>query len=94
MAWQDTVLEVPCTIEMERTRETLYAHVTLDGIDVSEGDEVTVHEAPTRIGFGEKLSVQRHATVVRAGAIARLRTRLTSYFELTELYEVGFQPKG
>ena len=93
LLWSDKPVEVPCTIDMERTRETLYAHVTLAGLEVWEGDAVTVHEAPTRIAFGDKISCQRSATVVRASTLGRLWTRLGSYFELTELYEVGFQPK-
>ena len=47
-------VEVPCSIEIEQTRDTLHAHVTLDGIDVEHGDEVLVHEAPSHIGFGER----------------------------------------
>ncbi len=85
--------EVPCTIEIERTRETLYAHVSLDGILVDEGDEVTVHDAPSRVAFGDHVTCNSHATVVKASALGRFLTRLRGYFELTELYEVGFQPK-
>ena len=40
--------EVPCTVEIEQTSETLHAHVVLDGnIQIQPGDEVTVHDAPT-----------------------------------------------
>lgn len=85
--------DVPCSIEIERTRETLHAHVSLLGIEVDEGDEVTVHEAPTRPAFGERIVSTSLATVVRASALERIRVRLASYLELTELYEVGFQPK-
>lgn len=86
-------LEVDCTIEVERTRETLHAHVSLSGVEVEEGDEVTVHSAPTRVAFGERVVCDSRATVVRASPMERLRVRLASYLELTELYEVGFQPK-
>lgn len=84
---------VPCTIEVERTRETLHAHVSLVGIEVDEGDEVTVLSAPTRPAFGDRVVVDSSAVVVRASAFERWRVRLASYLELTELYEVGFQPK-
>jgi hypothetical protein len=83
--------DVPCTIEIEQTSETLHAHVVLDsGIEIQPGDEVTVHDAPTSVKFGERIVVRRTATVVRAGPIERMRARLEGYLELTELYEVSF----
>ena len=83
--------DVPCTVEIEQTSETLHAHVELDGdIDVGPGDEVRVHDAPTDVPFGERLVVRRTATVVRGGPLDRLRARIEGYLELTELYEVGF----
>ncbi len=83
--------EVPCTVEIEQTSETLHAHVVLNSnIEIQPGDEVTVHDAPTSVKFGERLVVQRMATVVRAGPLERLRARLEGYLELTELYEVSF----
>ena len=36
---------------------------------------------------------QCEATLRRAGFMERMWTRFTSFFEITELYEVGFQPK-
>ena len=83
--------DVPCTVEIEQTSETLHAHVVLDGdIQIQPGDEVCVHNAPTHIVFGERLVMRRTATVVRAGPLDRLRARLEGYLELTELYEVSF----
>ncbi len=83
--------DVPCTIEIEQTPESLHAHVVLDGdIEIQPGDEVTVHNAPTDIKFGERIVVRRTATVVRAGAFERLRAKIEGYLELTELYEVSF----
>jgi hypothetical protein len=83
--------DVPCTVEIEQTSETLHAHVVLDGgIDIRPGDEVTVHDAPTEVAFGERLVVRRTATVVRANAFERLCAKLEGYLELTELYEVSF----
>ena len=86
-------VEVACSIEMERSAETLHAHVSLDGIEVDCGDEVLIHAAPTQIEFGGKLYTTSRATVVKAGPFRRWLTRLRSYFALTELYEVGFQPR-
>jgi len=83
--------DVPCTIEIEQTSETLHAHVVLDGdIRIQPGDEVMVHDAPTRVEFGERLVVRRAATVVRGGPLDRLRARVEGYLQLTELYEVSF----
>lgn len=83
--------DVPCTVEIEQTSETLHAHVVLDGdIDIQPGDEVMVHDAPTSVEFGERLVVRRIATVVRGTLLDRLRARIEGYLELTELYEVSF----
>lgn len=91
--WLDKrkTVNVPCTIEIEQTPETLHAHVTLDGgIEIHPGDQVTVHDAPTDIAFGERIVVRRTATVVRANAWQRLMAKFEGYLELTELYEVSF----
>ena len=83
--------DVPCTVEIEQTSETLHAHVLLDGdIDIRPGDEVLVHDAPIEVAFGERLVVRRTATVVRGSALDRLWARIEGYLELTELYEVSF----
>jgi hypothetical protein len=83
--------DVPCTVEIEQTSETLHAHVVLDGnVDIRPGDEVTVHNAPTSVPFGERLVVRRTATVVRGGWLGKMRARIEGYLELTELYEVSF----
>ena len=83
--------DVPCTVEIEQTSETLHAHVVLDGdILIKPGDEVMVHNAPTQVAFGERLVVRRMATVSRGGPLDRLRARIEGYLELTELYEVSF----
>lgn len=85
--------DVPCTIEIEHTPESLHAHVELEGIEVGPGDSVLVHDAPTIVPFGEKLVCERHATVVQAGPFERLWTKATAFLELTELYEVSFTPR-
>ncbi|WP_423965507.1 hypothetical protein [Bradyrhizobium sp.] len=83
--------EVPCTVEIEQTSETLHAHVVLDGdVQIEPGDEVLVRDAPTRVEFGERLVVRRTATIVRGSLLDRLRARIEGYLELTELYEVSF----
>lgn len=86
-------VDVPCTIEIEHTPRSLHAHVDLLGIEVGPGDSVLVHDAPTDVGFGESVLLQSHATVMQAGPVERLWTRLTAFLELTELYEVSFTPR-
>lgn len=91
MQWTRKSFEVPCTVEIEQTPETLHAHVVLDsGIEIQPGDEVVVHDAPDGVPFGERLVVRRMATVVRGTPLDRLRARIEGYLELTELYEVSF----
>ena len=87
-------IDVPCTVEIEQTPESLHAHVTLDaGFEIEPGDEVQVHDSPTSVPYGERIVVQRTATVTRAGAVERLWTRIAGNFELTELYEVSFSER-
>ena len=82
--------DVPCTIEIEHTAESLYAHVELDGVEIGPGDLVQVHGAPDAPQFGQRITCRSVATVTRAGVVARLGAHLRGYVELTELYAVGF----
>lgn len=86
----ERTFQVPCTVEIEHTAESLHAHVELDGYEAGPGDRVVVHGAPVHVPFGERRVVSCHATVTRAGPLGRLRARVEGYLELTELYEVGF----
>ncbi len=85
-----TTIEVPCTVEIANTFESLHAHVDLEGVEVGPGDEVIVHGAPTECPPGETIKVRRRATVIRATWLDRLKARAEGYLEITELYEVGF----
>ncbi len=85
-----TKIEVPCTVDLEQTNESLHAYVDLEGVEVGPGDEVIVHDAPTGVPFGERQIFHRRATVIRAGLLKRIEARLGGYLELTELYEVSF----
>jgi hypothetical protein len=89
MSAQRTI-DVSCTVDLEQTSESLHAYVELDGIKVGPGDQVIVHDAPTAVGFGERLVCRRRATIVRASALDNVLARLAGYLELTELYEVSF----
>jgi hypothetical protein len=91
--WIRRSVDVPCTVDIAQTVESLHAHVELEGIEVGPGDAVLVHDAPTRVAYGEHIVCGRQATVTRAGLLGRVWTRLTSRFELTLLYEVSFSPE-
>ncbi len=81
---------IPCLVEIEQTSESLQANVTLEGYQPEPGDKVIVHGAPTRINFGERGVFACKASVIHAGVVSRYAARVLSYFELTELYEIGF----
>ncbi len=88
-------IDVPCTIEIENTHESLHAHVELDGgILIQPGDEVLVHGDPIRVGFGQKATIKRIATVTRANWLERGLTKIAARFEFTELYEVSFSSRS
>ena len=81
---------------IKKTTLRAYSNVRKGGvnaIEIREGDEVLMHGVPTDVAFGTRLVMQCNATVHRAGVLERAWTRLAGLFELTELYEVGFQPK-
>ena len=82
---------VPCTIDLEATHDHFHAHVELQGVAVDPGDEVLVHDAPSRIPFGTVRTVASRATVRRASWLRRQVVRLTGGTELDELYDVGFE---
>ena len=84
-------VEIACTIEVEHSDESLHAHVALDGDPVIRpGDEVRVLGEPIHVDFGQRRTFRRLATLRRANMLERAWTRLTSRFELSELYEVSF----
>lgn len=85
--------DTPCRIAIEQSEEHFHAHVELAGdIAIHPGDRVRVHGAPIRVAFGQSVIHDRIATVTRAGPLLRGWTKLASYFDLTELYEVSFTP--
>jgi len=85
-----STLEVPCTVEVENSFDFLFTNVELDGVEVGPGDEVLVHDPPTDVPYGERVVVERRATVIRAGWPERLWTRLTGDLEFMELLEFSF----
>lgn len=85
-------IELTCDIDIEQTVESFHAHAIPDGVEIYPGDVILVHDAPTEIGFGECYTGTRRATLFRANPLVRFWTQLSAIFEITELYEVGFQP--
>lgn len=83
-------IEAPCTVDLEQTRDRVHAYVDVEGVEIGPGDRVIVHDAPTSVPYGERMVVQRRATVIRATLPERFFARMEGYFELTELYEVNF----
>ena len=87
-------VQIHCDLDIEQTPTSFHAHAVPDGIDIRPGDIVQIHDAPVSVAFGERMIGVRTATVTRAGLLARAWTHFAGLFELTELYEVGFLPKG
>ncbi len=86
--------ETACTIRIEHSEDNLHAHVELDGdAHLEPGDAVHVHGAAIEVAFGQRLTLRRPVTIVRAGWFARHWTRLRARFELSELYELSFTPR-
>ena len=83
--------KVPCVVDIEQTAESLHAHVALHGVEIGPGDRVLVHGAPLRVTFGQRVQCQRSASVTRASWLERLWIRFRARFDLSTLYEVGFQ---
>ena len=84
-------VEVPCTVEIERTADYFFANAIPEGIELRPGDRVLVHGAPDRVAFGEKRTVTTTATVSRASWPRRLLVRVLGTSHVTDLYEVGFE---
>lgn len=80
-------------IDVEKTPESFHVYAVPADIEIREGDELMLHGVPTDIAYGAQFTMQCQATVQRAGLLKRAWTRLAGIFEITELYEVGFQPK-
>jgi hypothetical protein len=84
-------VDVPCSLDLESTHDHLHAHVILEGVEVEPGDRVTVHNAPSRIPYGAKLTIQSEATVEQASWLQRQMIKIVGVREFYELYDVGFE---
>jgi len=81
----------PCTVEVSHKFESLHAHVRFNnGAVVHPGDEVLVHGPEIMAPYGEVVTEDRVATIIRASDLERLWTRLTGDLEVMELCEFSF----
>ena len=81
----------PCTVEVSHKFESLHAHVRFNnGAVVYPGDEVKVQGPEIMAPFGEIVTEDREAVIVRASKLEQLWTRLTGDFEVMELCEFSF----
>jgi len=86
-----SIEHVPCTVEISHKFESLHAHVRFNnGAVIYPGDEVKVNGPEIMAPFGEIVTADRDATIIRASAVERLWTRLTGDFEVMELCEFSF----
>ncbi len=85
------IVALTCDIDIEQSWESLHAHAIPEGIDIEAGDIIIVHDTAGALNAALYIG-QRNATLIRAGFWRRHWTRFRSVFELTELFEVGFQP--
>jgi hypothetical protein len=86
-------VEVSCFVDIEQTARDFHAHAVPEGIDLAPGDVVLVHDAPSSVAFGQRVTRECRATVLRAGPLTRFWTRATSILALTDLCEVGFEAR-
>lgn len=81
----------PCTVEVSHCFDSLHAHVRFNnGAVVYPGDEVQVKGSEIMAPFGEVVTEDRDAIIIRASKLERLWTRLTGDFEVMELCEFSF----
>ena len=86
-----SIEHAPCTVEISHKFESLHAHVRFNnGAVIYPGDEVKVEGPEIMAPFGEIVTADRDATIIRASALERLWTRLTGDFEVLELCEFSF----
>jgi hypothetical protein len=84
-------IEIECDIDLERSEDSFHAYA-IPRVDIRPGDTLVLHDMPDRLHFGECRQFRARATLTRAGTLKRLWTEAAGIFELTGLYEVGFQP--
>ena len=86
-------IQARAEVDLENRPDSFHAYAVPTGVEIRAGDVVQIHGIPSEIAFGDHVLMECPATVSRAGSLLRTWTALTSMFLLTELYEVGFEPK-
>ncbi len=87
--------QVPCTVEISHKFESLHAHVRFNnGAVIHPGDEVQVQGPEIMAPFGEVVSEDRDAIILRASLLERLWTKATGDFEVMELCEFSFSEEA
>lgn len=87
-------VEVPCTVEVANTFDSLHAHVELAREDdLKPGDAVRVHGETIHADYGEAFTLQRRATVIRASWLERAWTRVIGNLEFMELLDISFSDR-
>lgn len=96
MGWLTREIEhAPCTVEISHKFESLHAHVRFNnGATVYPGDAVKVQGPEIMAPFGEVVSEDRDAMIIRASGLERLWTRMTGDFEVMELCEFSFSEEA
>ena len=61
-----------------------------NGTIVYPGDEVIVHGDPVKAPYGEVISEDREATILRATPLERLWTKIIGKLEFMEICEFSF----
>ena len=87
------IVQARAEIDLENRPDSFHAYAVPTGVEIRAGDVVQIHGVPSEIAFGDHVMMECPATISRAGSLLRTWTALTSMFSLTELYEVGFEPK-
>jgi uncharacterized Zn finger protein len=81
----------PCTVEISHKFESLHAHVRFNnGAVIHPGDEVQVQGPEIMAPFGEIVTEERDAIILRASTVERLWTKATGDLEVMELCEFSF----
>ena len=81
----------PFTVEISHKFESLHAHVRFNnGAVIHPGDEVQVQGPEIMAPFGEIVTEERDAIILRASTVERLWTKATGDLEVMELCEFSF----
>ena len=81
-------------VDIEQTPENLHAYAIPEGINIRPGDRRAGAWCARRVGFRRTCALAAAQQCRRANWFGRTWARLTGLLALTELYEVGFEPRN